>query len=129
MVCIGFGAYFGIVFYGHRTKGRVGKPLVKGEPWYHPLARFCIALLITAVLMLPYLLLTSDHISNTYILMIFKTLLPTFIVGFVLFCGLLDHIFEKLRILKFEEYTPDPLDSQVIAMAESRGSILERHAK
>ena len=49
--------------------------------------------------MLPYLFLSSKQISNTYVLMILKTLVPTFAAGFVLFCGFFDWLFIKYKLL------------------------------
>ena len=47
--------------------------------------------------------------------MVFKTLIPTFVAGFLLYCGLLEHIFIKIKVLSFEESWNDPLEESSIA--------------
>ena len=63
------------------------------------MARLVLTLLIMGVILLPYLLLSTDSISNIYVLMLFKTLIPTFAAGFVLYCGLLEWLFLQLKVL------------------------------
>ena len=92
MIGIGFGAFFGIVFYAKRNPNP-GKPKVKGEAYWKPIVRILIILVICGIVLLPYFLLNLDNVSNIYVLMVFKTLLPTFAVGFLLFCGLFEYIF------------------------------------
>ena len=46
--------------------------------------------------------------------MIFKTLLPTFAVGFLLFCGLFEYIFVKMTVLKIEDNRDLVMDGVVV---------------
>lgn len=107
MIGIGFGAFFGLTFFGTKN-AKLCHTDVEDELWWKPLARIGITSIICGVVMLPYLLLTGQTISNIYLLMIFKTLLPTFAAGFLLFCGLFEHIFRKLDILKIESVSMHP---------------------
>ena len=141
MIGIGFGAYFGILFFAKRNK-LTGTPIVKGEAWWKPVLRTLITLLLVGIVLLPFFLLTVETISNIYVLMIFKTLLPTFAAGFLLFCGALEYIFVHMKILEIEEQYYDPLldpvlpDRQNVNGSEdvydstivNRLSLLERHA-
>lgn len=61
--------------------------------------RVLLTMMIAGVVLLPYLLLTPDQIPNIYWLMVCKSLLPTFIAGFLIFCGLLELLFIKIQLL------------------------------
>ena len=93
MIGIGFGAFFGIVFYAKIKNPNPGKPKVKGEAYWKPIVRILIILGICGIVLLPYFFLNLETISNIYVLMVFKTFLPTFAVGFLLFCGFFEYIF------------------------------------
>lgn len=103
--------------------------------------RILITLIICGVVLLPYILLTPESISNIYVLMILKTLVPTFAAGFLLYCGLLEYIFVHMKILEVEEPFNDPLLAPVTQDRQFNGneydsinginnrlSLLENHA-
>ena len=73
--------------------------------------------------MLPFLFLGFDQISNSYVLMVCKSLLPTFAAGFVIFCGLFDYIFVKMNLLEFEEYYVNPLENSSTNYDPERASL------
>ena len=103
-----FGCYFGVLFFGMRMS-HLANVEVKNEAWWKPIFRILITIVICAIPLLPYHFLTPDVISNIYVLMICKTLVPTFIAGFLLYCGLLELIFMKLNLLKINLSIDDPL--------------------
>jgi len=103
-----------------------------------------VTLLLCGIVLLPYVLLTPEVISNIYLLMLLKTLIPTFAAGFLIFCGLLEYIFQMMGALEIEEQFHDPLldepaqeernrEKSIINGSEpgyetvNRLSLLERH--
>ena len=119
IIGLGFGAYFGIIFFAKRNPNS-GTPNVQGEAWWKPVVRILITGLICGVVLLPYLLLKPDTISNIYVLMIFKTFLPTFATGFLLFCGLLEYIFVKIKALEIEDNFHDPFSAGAVVEDRDR---------
>ena len=112
MVGLGFGAYFGMVFFGKHMKPEILSHVdMKDQGWWRPIARLAIVLLLCGIVGLPYLLLSKKAISNIYVLMTFKTLLPSFAAGFLLYCGLFEKIFLRYNLLK--------LDQEKVEMSES----------
>ena len=80
---------------------------LRHEATWKPFARLVVAALICAPFMLLYLL-GSNQIGNVYVLMFFKTFLPTFIAGFIIF-GVADFINIKLKLLQFADTRDEPL--------------------
>ena len=111
MIGLGFGALFGVIYFGKRMNAvpeagsesiQYGNVVIEGQKWWKPLLRLIVTLLIVGVVLLPYLLLTAKTIANIYVLMVFKTLIPTFAAGFVLYCGLLEYLFVKMKLLDLD---------------------------
>ena len=105
IIGIGFGAYFGMVFFSFRNRQET-RAVVTGEAIWKPFVRLLVILVVCGIVLLPYVFLTEDQIANTYVLMVFKTLLPTFAAGFLLFCGLFEYLFAKMNVLEIEEVHP-----------------------
>ena len=113
MIGIGFGSICGLIFFGKRNF-KICWVDREDERWWFFVVRLLVTLLICGVVMLPYLLLSIDSISNIYVLMIIKTLIPTFAAGFILFCGLLEHIFLRMKVLRFKENQLDQFSESVV---------------
>ena len=101
-----FGCYFGLLFHASKWPCMHVAELMNEARW-KPFVR----LAVTGGMCLPVLslyLLSTNQISNVYVLMIFKTFLPTLISGFIIF-GLGDAVNIKLKLLKFRTGLHDPL--------------------
>ena len=46
--------------------------------------------------------------------MVLKTLLPTFVVGFLLFCGLFEYIFVRMTVLHIEDNRDLLMDGVIV---------------
>ena len=113
VIGIGFGAYLGVIYHAKYCPGFMGRELAKKETWYtQPLLRVLLGFALCFPFMTPYLL-TTEQISNIYVLALFKTFLPTFCGGIVVF-GPLDQLSHKLHLLKFQEL---PFEAKRTALA------------
>ena len=90
IIGIGFGGYLGVIFHAKRHPGMMMRILSRDEPWYRPILRIAVGIVICLPL-LPLYLLTAEQISNVYALSLLKTFTPTFVVGFVIF-GVFDEV-------------------------------------
>ena len=60
-------------------------------------------ILLAGVILLPYFLFTQNTIDNQFVLMLVKTLIPTYAAGFTLYSGALEIIFMKMDLLNVIE--------------------------
>ena len=93
---ITFGSYFGILFIV-RVWPRIHKSVLINEAIWKSIAR----LLIFGLINLPFSLMFTflgKHISNSFVHMIFNALLPSFIMGFIMF-GIQDRVNMVLMLL------------------------------
>lgn len=103
-----FGSYFGLVFHASRWPCLHAAQLINETKW-KPIARFGVAIGLCVPVLLLYLL-GPNQIGNVYVLMFFKTFLPTLVSGFIIF-GIADHVNMKLNLLAFEDL---PLTSPLL---------------
>ena len=96
IVGIGFGAYFGVILQAKLLPGLHSRKLA-GETWWKPILRLLIGVLMILPFGLLYLL-NEDQIKNQYVLMMFRTFVPTFAAGMILFC-FMDQVSLKLGLL------------------------------
>ena len=78
-----FGGYFGCIPFGYQSARIFTKTLTDETK-----CRAILRLLVTGVLCIPVLLLGligGDQIGNVYVLMVLKSLIPTFGVGWIIF--------------------------------------------
>ena len=78
-----FGSYFGCIPFGYQST-RIFEKTLKDETK----CRAILRLLVTGVLCIPVLLLgtlSGDQIGNIYVLMVLKSLIPTFGCGWIIF--------------------------------------------
>jgi len=59
MVGVGFGAFSGLIFFG-KYGSQMRDIKVAGEPFWKPILRVLLTLLIAGVVLLPYLLLGPE---------------------------------------------------------------------
>ena len=67
-------------------------------------------------------MLKPKHISNMYVLALFKTFLPTFLSGFIVF-GPLDWVCIKIGILTYEG--DSALDVQSLIVDSTKATLLD----
>ena len=94
---IGFGAYFGIIVHAKLFPCINTFTLINESAW-KPWARLLVGLVMCAPFGLFYVLIHGEHVSNVYVLMTFKTFVPAFACGFLLF-GFADIVNMKLGLL------------------------------
>ena len=96
-----FGCYFGLVFAAYKWP-MMHRSVLKNETFWKPAARLLITLLMWIPSAFLFFYLKPSHIKNIYLLMLLKTLLPTFAMGFILF-GVSDRVNLKLGLLELSE--------------------------
>ena len=95
LVAIIFGSYLGLVFQSYLYPG-----VLRGEVLDDNFLKPILRLGVGVVMCLPVvgIALLQGYDSNLYLLLLTKTLLPTFLGGFVIF-GLVDIVNIKLGLL------------------------------
>ena len=94
---IGFGAYFGIIAHA-KLFPCINTFTLTNERAWKPWARILVACVMCAPFGLFFLLIKGEHVKSVYVLMLFKTFLPAFACGFLLF-GFADIVNMKLGLL------------------------------
>ena len=96
----GFGAYYGLTlqsFYFPEIHSLTPIDENKLKPWLRIIVALCLCIPVG----LMYVFIKGNNVTNVYVLMIFKTLIPALLAGIILY-GLQDKANLKLGLLKFD---------------------------
>ena len=110
-VIAAFGAYLGILISAHFAPGFTQRKLAS-DPLKLKIARLFMLLAMNVPQVFLYRMLNFKLISNVYLLMVIKCLLPTFLASFICF-GYADRICDFAGLYNFEEPRGDKENLQV----------------
>ncbi len=82
---VGFGCFYGVILQSKFCKGMLQYVQPRRNLTLKILGRLGITLLISAPILLMYLILNSNSISNIYLLLILKTLIPLLVATTLMF--------------------------------------------
>ena len=97
-----FGLYYGMLLSAHKFEGLSHYEEPQEYKWVKRISRLLLAVAVLVPFFLMFVLITEEHIPNVYALVVVKTLLPFFIMGF-LFGSVCDFLSFKCRLFDSKE--------------------------
>lgn len=114
VVAIVFGSYLGIVFQACMFPG-LPRGEILNENFLKSLLRFIVIAIMCLTALIPFFFIPNE--GNVYLLMFFKSMLPFFTIGFLIF-GVADYVNIKLGLLELSSSHQTLVDPEKYAQSD-----------